>query len=190
MAAADAESVRGDFDEARFDYGPWFAEFFVRNGRYWVRTNDLPRNADAESEVAEFEVLYTFGFEPLQQYLVETEPGHLQALNISATSGGESSAWFDLYEGEVLAQSDPLQWSSELHNWNSRCATCHVTEFQKNYDAQTSTYSSAWAQINVGCEACHGPGSMHAAAAFESDASRRLLSIHNGLLSTVLLRPG
>ena len=163
MAVADADSVLGDFNEARFDYGPYYAEFFVRDDRYWVRTNDLPRQAEPDSGPAEFEVLYTFGFEPLQQYLVETSPGNLQALNISATSGSDTSAWFDLYEGEQLAQDDPLQWSSELHSWNSRCATCHVTEFQKNYDRDNSTYQSAWAAINVGCEACHGPGSVHAA---------------------------
>ena len=62
MANANADTVLGDFDAARFDYGPYFAEFFIRDGRYWVRTNDLPRQADpTATEVAEFEVLYTFG---------------------------------------------------------------------------------------------------------------------------------
>ena len=148
MARANSDSVLGDFNEARFDYGPYFAEFFVRDNRYWLRTNDLPRQVDpAGDDVIELEVLYTFGFEPLQQYLVETARGHLQAFNISSASDAEPSGWFDLYEGQKLSQNDTLQWSSELHNWNSRCATCHVTEFQKNFDAETSTYASEWAAI-------------------------------------------
>ncbi len=164
MAAATPAAVLGDFDAARFEYGPYFVEFFVRDDAYWLRTNDLPRQWDpADGEVAELQVLYTFGFEPLQQYLVETSPGNLQAFTIAATSGADESAWFNLYPDLELPPEDPLQWSSELHNWNSRCAACHVTEFRKNYDTATSTYASDWAEVNVGCEACHGPGSLHAA---------------------------
>ncbi|MGD8323358.1 MAG: cytochrome c3 family protein [Gammaproteobacteria bacterium] len=164
MAYAEPDTVAGDFDQARFEYGRYYAEFFVRDDRYWLRTNDLPKDVDANGiDVVELEVLYTFGFEPLQQYLVETRPGRLQAFNIASTSGNAQSAWFDLYEGEQLDQNDPLQWSSDLHNWNSRCASCHVTDFRKNFDRDTLVYASEWEAINVSCEACHGPGSAHAA---------------------------
>jgi tetratricopeptide (TPR) repeat protein len=31
----------------------------------------------------------------------------------------------------------------------------------KNYDASTNTYKTSWEEINVSCEECHGPGSVH-----------------------------
>jgi Tfp pilus assembly protein PilF len=43
------------------------------------------------------------------------------------------------------------------------CADCHSTELQKNYNPQTGGYETRWAEINVGCESCHGPGSKHLA---------------------------
>jgi Tfp pilus assembly protein PilF len=42
------------------------------------------------------------------------------------------------------------------------CADCHSTNLQKNYDTGTNSYATSWSEISVGCEACHGPGSVHA----------------------------
>ena len=55
-------------------------------------------------------------------------------------------------------------------NWNGRCAVCHATGFEKNYDPATRTFASRQAEIGVGCEACHGPGSAHVAWAERGDA--------------------
>ena len=41
------------------------------------------------------------------------------------------------------------------------CADCHSTDVRKNYDFATDKFQTRWAEINVGCEACHGPGSRH-----------------------------
>jgi predicted CXXCH cytochrome family protein len=41
------------------------------------------------------------------------------------------------------------------------CAECHSTNLQKNYDAATDRFATTWTDINVACEACHGPGSQH-----------------------------
>ena len=167
MAIADENSVRGDFGNVRFEYGRFFAEFSRRDGRYFVTTNDLPRvpgvsNAATAESTAQFVVQYTFGFDPLQQYLVETQPGTLQALNVAWSADASNPGWFDLYAGEALTADDPLHWGSELHNWNSRCASCHVTEYEKNYEPAIGAFASTHAIDNVACEACHGPGSLHA----------------------------
>jgi hypothetical protein len=42
-------------------------------------------------------------------------------------------------------------------NWNSMCAHCHMTGYQKNYDAATDAYKSTWVEHGVGCIQCHGP---------------------------------
>jgi len=56
-----------------------------------------------------------------------------------------------------------LHWTGIDQTWNFMCAECHSTELRKNYDAATDTYATTWAEIDVGCEACHGPGSAHVA---------------------------
>jgi len=43
------------------------------------------------------------------------------------------------------------------------CAECHSTNLQKNYDPDTRSFSTTWSEIDVSCEACHGPGSTHIA---------------------------
>ncbi len=39
----------------------------------------------------------------------------------------------------------------------------HSTGVRKNYDAATDRFKTSWAEISVGCEACHGQGSRHTA---------------------------
>ncbi len=56
---------------------------------------------------------------------------------------------------------EPLHWTSSFYNWNSRCASCHTTGFNKNYDDKTDSYNSQFSADNVGCEACHGQGKQH-----------------------------
>jgi predicted CXXCH cytochrome family protein len=104
--------------------------------------------------------------EPLQQYLVPLEGGRLQALTVAWDT--ERGEWFDLYPDEALAPGDPLHWTGRLQRWNSRCAECHSTNLRVGYDLETDSYRTTWASIDVGCQACHGPGARHVAQA-ESD---------------------
>ncbi len=41
------------------------------------------------------------------------------------------------------------------------CAECHSTDLQKKYDSQSDTFDTSWSEIDVSCEACHGPASEH-----------------------------
>src|SRR5574337_1015029 len=52
-------------------------------------------------------------------------------------------------------------WTGVNQNWNFMCAECHSTDLRKNFDAATREFKTTWAEINVACEACHGPGSRH-----------------------------
>jgi predicted CXXCH cytochrome family protein len=158
MQHATEQSVLGDFSGASFDYYGVHSRFFRRDGKFLVET-DGP-----DGRLATFEVKYTFGLDPLQQYLVEFPDGRIQALSLAWDSrpkdkGGQR--WFHLYPDEDIRHDDPLHWTKLNQNWNFMCAECHSTGVRKNYNAANDTYGTRFAEIGVGCEACHGQGSRH-----------------------------
>jgi predicted CXXCH cytochrome family protein len=160
MQHANDKTALGDFNNANFTYNGITSTFFRRDGKYWVRTDG------ADGKLADFEIRYTFGLYPLQQYLIEFPDGRLQALSIAWDSrpkaqGGQR--WFHLYPNEKVDFRDELHWTGRQQNWNFMCADCHSINVRKNYDAASNTFKTAWSEITVGCEACHGPGSAHAA---------------------------
>lgn len=167
MQAAGERTVLGDFSGTKFRWRGVTSESFRRDGRFLVRT-DGP-----DGRLADFEVRHTFGVHPLQQYLVELDGGRVQALSIAwdaraKAQGGQR--WFHLYPDERIAHTDELHWTQRQQNWNFMCADCHSTGLRKNFDAGAGAYATTWAEISVGCEACHGPGSRHAAMAREAVA--------------------
>jgi predicted CXXCH cytochrome family protein len=160
MQHATEKSVLGDFSHASFDYYGVHSRFFRRDGKFLVETDGL------DGKLATFEVKYTFGLDPLQQYLVEFPDGRLQARSLAWDSrpkdkGGQR--WFHLYPNEAIRHDDPLHWTKLNQNWNFMCAECHSTGVSKNYNSENDTYATRFAEISVGCEACHGQGSRHVA---------------------------
>jgi tetratricopeptide (TPR) repeat protein len=162
MQEATPDTVVGDFSGVEFHYFDVTSTFFTRDGKFLVRTDN------AEGELEEFTVKYTFGVTPLQQYLVELPNGHVQALSIAWDARGRAEGgqrWYHLYPDEFIGHDDPLHWTGREQNWNYMCAECHSTDLQKNYTVQTDAFATTWKEINVGCEACHGPGNRHVARA-------------------------
>jgi hypothetical protein len=160
MTEASERSVLGNFNNAEFTYAGLTSTFFKRDGKFFVNT-DGP-----DGKLHDYEIKYTFGVMPLQQYLVEFPDGRLQALSIAwdarpKTEGGQR--WFHLYPNERITYDDELHWTRPAQNWNFMCADCHSTDIRKNYDPATDKLQTRWAEINVGCEACHGPGARHLA---------------------------
>jgi Flp pilus assembly protein TadD len=160
MDHATEKSVLGDFSDAAFNYNGIRSRFFRRDGKYLVET-DGP-----DGKLAIFQVKYTFGVDPLQQYLVEFPDGRVQALSIAwdarpKEKGGQR--WFHLYPDEKIRHDDVLHWTKLNQNWNFMCAECHSTGLRKNYDPERDRYATTWSEISVGCEACHGQGSNHVA---------------------------
>ena len=119
MQPATDETVLGNFDETSFTYFGTESRFFRRDGRFFVHT-DGP-----DGKPADFEILYTFGVTPLQQYLAALDGGRLQALSIAWDS--KRSRWFHLYPDKPIRAGDPLHWTGIYQNWNMMCAECHAT---------------------------------------------------------------
>ena len=155
MDMATAETVRGDFDNVVFTSKGVTSSFFMRDGKFFVNTEG------PDGELADFEITHTFGHEPLQQYLVPFPGGRLQCLSIAWDADLEE--WFDLNPDTVIPPDDWLHWTRAAQNWNGMCAECHSTNLLKNFDAASNTYDTTWSEIDVSCEACHGPGSEHVA---------------------------
>ena len=155
MQPATAATVRGNFDGATLRKDGVTSRFFRRDGRYFVNT-DGP-----DGRLADYEIKFTFGIEPLQQYLVEFPGGRLQALPLAWDTVRQR--WFHVYGNERIDHRDVLHWTRTAGNWNTMCASCHATEVRKNYDATTGTYRTTTHALGVGCQACHGPASAHLA---------------------------
>jgi len=184
MQVAGETTVLGDFADRRFVHDGITSTFFRREGRFMVRT-DGP-----DGKLDDFEIKYTFGVRPLQQYLIELSGGRLQALSIAwdarpREAGGQR--WFHLYPNQKIDYRDELHWTRRQQNWNYMCADCHSTNVRKSYDPASAHYATTWSEINVACEACHGPGSRHVAWAGAARPGRTYdTSDPKGL--TVLLR--
>ncbi|WP_051927626.1 multiheme c-type cytochrome [Ruegeria halocynthiae] len=149
----DAGTVVADFDATRFDHDGMSVEFSDTNGKLQARVTEK------DGTSTQYDVHSVAGIEPLQQYLFETEPGRLQSFDVVWDT--EQKRWFHLYPDQDLPPDDGLHWTGSYKNWNARCAECHATGFEKNYDTETRSYNSVQSEIGVGCEACHGPGSAH-----------------------------
>ncbi len=171
MQPATAETVLGDFADSVFDHQGVRSTFSRRGSGFFVKTEN------AKGELEEFPVAYVFGVYPLQQYLVPFPDGRVQALGVAwdtrpAAQGGQR--WFHVYGDEEIAHDDSLHWTGPQQNWNYMCAECHSTGLRKNYDAKTDTFDTTWKEIDVSCEACHGPASAHLAWARASKNGENL----------------
>jgi len=158
MQRSDDKTVLGNFNDARFTNDAVASSFYKKDEKYYVRT-DGPGG-----QLQDYELPYTFGVFPLQQYLVPFPGGRLQSLGIAWDSrpkeqGGER--WFHLYPGQKLTPADPIHWTGRNQTWNYMCADCHSTNLRRNYNLTSNTYATTWSEINVSCESCHGPGSNH-----------------------------
>jgi predicted CXXCH cytochrome family protein len=165
MQAPSDASMLGDFGDKTFRYFGEPTFFHRRNAStYEVTTLGISRERPGGAGKQAYAVKYAFGVEPLQQYLVDIGDGRLQALPFAydtrpkAQGGGR---WYHLHPDEHLKVGDELHWTAAAYNWNKNCADCHSTDLRKNYDARTDRYDTRYAEVSVGCEACHGPGSQH-----------------------------
>ncbi|NOQ15780.1 MAG: tetratricopeptide repeat protein [Methyloprofundus sp.] len=158
MQEAAEKTVLGDFSGVTFQQAAITTTFFKNKERFMVNTDGV------DGKLADFEINYTFGVYPLQQYMVKFPQGKVQVLDIawdsrSKEQGGQR--WFSLHPNEEIKAGDVLHWTGPNLNWNYMCADCHSTNLKKNYSVEQKSYTTQWDAMNVSCEACHGPASEH-----------------------------
>lgn len=165
MDLATDETVLADFNDSTF-VNDGIASRMYRDGKRFMIHTEGPTGA-----MEDFEVKYVFGVDPLQQYMVEfdreadtpeDEVGRVQVLRISWDVNRKE--FFYLRPPDVpekLKPDDPLHWTGIAQRWQTMCAECHSTDLKRNYDVATQKYHTTFSEIDVSCEACHGPASLH-----------------------------
>ncbi|WP_345688217.1 tetratricopeptide repeat protein [Novipirellula caenicola] len=165
MDVATDETVLGDFNDATFEHDGLVNRMYRDGERFMVHTEG------PTGKMEDFEVKYVFGVTPLQQYMVEfdrsddmpeDELSRLQVLRISWDT--KAKRWFYLRPPDVndkLEPDDPLHWTGIAQRWQTMCADCHSTNLKTNFDPKANRYHTTFSEIDVSCEACHGPGSLH-----------------------------
>src|SRR5215813_2020028 len=128
MQEATESSVLGNFNDASITHFGVTSTFSRVNGKFLVRT-DGP-----DGQLRDYEIAYTFGVYPLQQYLIAFPGGRLRALSLAwdsrpAAAGGQR--WFHLHPDEAVPAGDPLHWTGPNQTWNYMCAGCHSTDLRK-----------------------------------------------------------
>jgi tetratricopeptide (TPR) repeat protein len=157
MNIATDSTVLGDFNNVEVEFRGKKHKFYKQDGKFFVYTEGVG------GKMTELQVTHTFGVRPLQQYLIPFEKGKYQCLPIAWDT--EKKRWFDMagmvYQPEELKPDSWFYWTNQSQNWNGMCAECHSTNLNKNYNIDNDSFNTTWSDIDVNCEACHGPSSEH-----------------------------
>ena len=153
MNIADSTTVLANFNNVTFTHKNVTSTFFKNGNDYFVNTEG------PDGKYNDYKIEYTFGHTPLQQYIVKFPDGAYQCLLTAWDS--VTQKWFHLQPDLEIKHDEWLHWTKGSMRWNSMCADCHSTNLQKNFDSEINTYNTKYSEINVSCEACHGPAQDH-----------------------------
>ncbi len=155
MMKVDTSSVLADFNHTSFtNQDGMKTGFYRKENEYWVNTQG------PDGKYYDYQVVFTFGITPLQQYIVKFPDGKFQCLSTAWDT--IEKKWFDLYSTFHVLPDEWLHQTRGAMNWNTMCADCHSTNVRKNYFEKADSFNTQFSIINVSCEACHGPGKLHA----------------------------
>ena len=152
MLLTSPDNILGNFNNTEIAINGVTTKFYKKDNEYWVNTEN--ENGNYEN----YKIEYTFGFTPLQQYLIKTQNGKYQVLPLSWDSrakerGGQR--WFHIYGDDHIKPTDRVHWTQPLQNWNGMCADCHSTGLVRNYSPESDSFKTSWNQVNVSCKSCH-----------------------------------
>jgi tetratricopeptide (TPR) repeat protein len=168
LAMQEADAAMAPFAGERFDGRGPAATFTRRDGRPWVEA------PGPDGEPADFPVNWVFGVDPLQQVLLGLDGGRYQAFTVAWDARSEEAGgqrWYSLYPDETIPPGDALHWTARAHNWNASCGVCHSTNYERRWLDDEQRYATTFSEIDVSCEACHGPGSEHVRRARDGDTA-------------------
>lgn len=148
-------------DEKAFNPTRSFKEGFLTTEVSEMRGRFVVQQRFPDGQPSFHRAVAVIGVEPLIQYLTPFPGGRLQVINPAYDP--KKGDWFDVFQGEPRQPHEWGFWKNQGMNWNSQCAYCHTTSFEKNFDVATDSYASAWKAMGISCAQCHGELEGHAA---------------------------
>ncbi len=142
-------------DRAIFTGAPEVADGGTRFALGWDATGPHLRDFTPGSDSARvWRAEMVLGNKPLRQFLMADRGGRWQPTELAWDPAKRD--WFNVFGQENRRTGEWGHWTGRGMNWNSMCAQCHMTGYQKNYDEATDSYRSTWIEHGVGCVECHG----------------------------------
>jgi Tfp pilus assembly protein PilF len=155
---------------------PYSAEFAKKN--LLPQQHDIPAGkefyrADTNKGVVteknstgtqEYKIEHVLGGKNIYYFLTRLSRGRLQTLPIAYDI--KNKEWFNTAASGIRhfsggERSQPVDWRDSSYTFNTACYNCHVSQLSTNYDPNTNTYNTSWAEPGINCETCHGPAGEH-----------------------------
>ena len=106
----------------------------------------------------EYRIEHALGGKNVYYFLTPMERGRLQVLPVAYDTN--EKVWFDTTASMVRHAAnlgdEVLSWKDRLLTFNTSCYSCHVSQLSTNYNLETDTYRTTWAEPGINCETCHG----------------------------------
>lgn len=160
MQVADRAHVGASFDGEVVSYEGLTARFFEQDETYFVELTE-------QGDTGIYAIRYTFGYYPLQQYLIAKGEDRLQVVPFawdSRDQGEGGQHWFHMEEARGEARFARFDWQQPLQNWNGMCADCHSSGLVRHYDVERDKFATQFSELNVGCLSCHTLPEQHETA--------------------------
>ncbi|MGD0260038.1 MAG: tetratricopeptide repeat protein [Verrucomicrobiota bacterium] len=120
----------------------------------------LERTPDGETR---YPIVQVMGGKNVFYFLTPLERGWLQVLPVAYDV--RRRQWFDTTASAMRhfgdRRDEALYWKERPLTFNTSCFSCHVSQLSKNYDLQSDSYHTTWAEPGINCETCHGPSGEH-----------------------------
>ncbi len=161
MQVAEGAHVGASFDGEVVSYEGLTARFFEQDETYFVELTE-------PGDTGIYAIRYTFGYYPLQQYLIAKGEDRLQVVPFAWDSRDQDQGgqhWFHMEEARGEARFARFNWQQPLQNWNGMCADCHSSGLVRHYDVERDRFATQFSELNVGCLSCHTLPEQHETAA-------------------------
>lgn len=161
MQVAEGAHVGASFDGEVVSYEGLTARFFKQDETYFVELTE-------PGDTGIYAIRYTFGYYPLQQYLIAKGEDRLQVVPFAWDSRDQDQGgqhWFHMEEARGEARFARFNWQQPLQNWNGMCADCHSSGLVRHYDVERDRFATQFSELNVGCLSCHTLPEQHETAA-------------------------
>ena len=181
-------TVVGDFNHGEFRLpldspdplaGEVVARTFQRGDDYLMALKHPGQDA-----FVEFPIEYVIGYQYRQEYVFREADGVLRRLPLQwSTARQEFFPYWNVQENSDQTVADLWSQMTTTHSaWNLYCARCHVTNMEILHQDTWHTQAQVqWQETGIGCEACHGPGSLHVEYMQATPANRLAMFVQNHL---------